>query len=49
MQLQIFTPSFVANEEYRKRVIQLGEPATVFNVGGMSIDAINSISIKKRN
>ena len=40
---------FVANEEYRKRVIQLGEnPATVFNVGGMSIDAINSISLLKK-
>ena len=36
---------FVANEEYRNRVVQLGEnPSRVFNVGGMSIDAIQSIS-----
>jgi len=32
---------FVANEEYKKRVIQLGEnPAKVFNVGGMGIENI---------
>jgi len=32
---------FVANEIYRKRVIQLGEnPRKVFNVGGMGIDTI---------
>lgn len=32
---------FVATDEYRKRVIQLGEcPSRVFNVGGMGIDAI---------
>ncbi len=36
---------FVANEKYRKRVIQLGEnPSRVFNFGGMSIDAIQSIT-----
>ncbi len=34
---------FVANEIYRKRVIQLGEnPNRVFNVGGMGIDIIKS-------
>ncbi len=42
---------FVANKIYRKRVIQLGEnPKSVFNVGGMGIDIINStkkISQKK--
>jgi len=33
---------FVANEIYRKRVIQLGEnPKSVFNVGGMGVDIIN--------
>jgi GDP/UDP-N,N'-diacetylbacillosamine 2-epimerase (hydrolysing) len=32
---------FVANEDYRNRVIQLGEhPDTVFNVGGLGVDAI---------
>ncbi|WP_041960448.1 UDP-N-acetylglucosamine 2-epimerase [Sulfurospirillum arsenophilum] len=32
---------FVANEEYKKRVIQLGEnPNKVFNVGGMGIENI---------
>ena len=35
---------FVANEEYRNRVIQLGEnPERVFNVGGLGIDAIHSL------
>lgn len=32
---------FVASEEYRRRVIQLGEdPSRVFNVGGLGVDAI---------
>lgn len=32
---------FVANEKYKKRVIQLGEnPDTVFNVGGLSSDNV---------
>jgi GDP/UDP-N,N'-diacetylbacillosamine 2-epimerase (hydrolysing) len=32
---------FVAAEEYRKRVVQLGEePERVFNVGGLGVDAI---------
>lgn len=40
---------FVANEQYKKRVIQLGEhPSRVFNVGGMSIDSINSISLMNK-
>jgi GDP/UDP-N,N'-diacetylbacillosamine 2-epimerase (hydrolysing) len=37
---------FVAAEEYRKRVIQLGEsPKNVFLVGGPGIDNINKISL----
>ncbi len=37
---------FVGNEEYRKRVIQLGEnPKTVFNVGGLGVDAIRNINL----
>lgn len=37
---------FVANEEYRRRVIQLGEdPSNVHNVGGLGADAINRISL----
>lgn len=40
---------FVAAEEYRNRVIQLGEqPARVFNVGGMGIDAIKRIELLDR-
>mgnify|MGYP001476649692 FL=1 len=32
---------FVANQQYQQRVIQLGEhPETVFNFGGLGIDAI---------
>ena len=35
---------FVANEEYRRRVLQLGEdPNLVFNVGGLGVDAILNI------
>lgn len=35
---------FVAADEYRRRVIQLGEnPDRVFNVGGMGVDAIKRI------
>lgn len=41
---------FVAAEEYRNRVIQLGEhPSRVFNVGGMGIDAIKRIELLDRN
>jgi GDP/UDP-N,N'-diacetylbacillosamine 2-epimerase (hydrolysing) len=40
---------FVAAEEYRKRVIQLGEhPDRVFNFGGMGIDAIKRIKLLNR-
>ena len=41
---------FVGNEEYRKRVIQLGEnPKTVFNVGGLGVDAIRNISLLSKS
>jgi len=37
---------FVATEEYKKRVIQLGEhPGRVFNVGGLGIDNINKLKL----
>ena len=37
---------FVANEEYRSRVIQLGEqPETVHVVGGLGVDAISSTKV----
>lgn len=37
---------FTATEEYRKRVIQLGEnPEYVFNVGGMGIENIKRLSL----
>ncbi|MCK0107311.1 UDP-N-acetylglucosamine 2-epimerase [Marinobacter sp. S0848L] len=37
---------FVAADEYRQRVIQLGEqPERVFNVGGMGIDAIKRLKL----
>lgn len=40
---------FVAADEYRRRVIQLGEhPDRVFNVGGMGIDAIKRIELMNR-
>lgn len=40
---------FVAADEYRRRVIQLGEhPDLVFNVGGMGIDAIKRIQLLTR-
>lgn len=41
---------FVAAEDYRKRVIQLGEqPERVFLVGGLGIDAINRITLLDRD
>ena len=45
---------FVAAEEYKKRVIQMGEnPKFVFNVGGLGVDAIKKIKLltkkKSRN
>lgn len=40
---------FVAMEEYRKRVIQLGEsPDRVFNVGGLGIENIKRLSLLSR-
>lgn len=40
---------FVANEEYRRRVIQLGEqPRRVFTVGGLGIDNICRLKLLKR-
>jgi GDP/UDP-N,N'-diacetylbacillosamine 2-epimerase (hydrolysing) len=40
---------FVAAEEYRRRVIQLGEqPERVFLVGGMGVDAISRLKLLER-
>ena len=40
---------FVAADEYRHRVIQLGEaPERVFQVGGLGIDNILNLKLKKR-
>lgn len=40
---------FVAAEEYRHRVIQLGEdPKSVYNVGGLGVDAIHRIQLLSR-
>ena len=40
---------FTAAEEYRRRVIQLGEPpASVFNVGGLGIDNIKKLKFMSR-
>ena len=40
---------FVAAEEYRSRVIQLGEePQSVTNVGGLGVDGINSMKLLAR-
>lgn len=40
---------FVAADEYRNRVIQLGEnPKYVFNVGGMGVDAIRRLKLLSR-
>lgn len=40
---------FVANEEYKKRIIQLGEqPQYVFNVGGFGVDYIMSQKLLNR-
>ena len=40
---------FVANEVYRKRVIQLGEnPKNVFCVGGLGVDNIKNIKLKNK-
>ena len=40
---------FVAAEEYRRRVVQLGEaPERVFLVGGMGVDGIRSVALLDR-
>lgn len=40
---------FVAADEYRRRVIQLGEhPSRVFNVGGLGVDAIKRLELLSR-
>jgi GDP/UDP-N,N'-diacetylbacillosamine 2-epimerase (hydrolysing) len=37
---------FVANDEYRCRVLQMGEnPSRVFNVGGLGVDAILNVEL----
>lgn len=41
---------FTATEEYRRRVIQLGEnPSSVFNVGGLGIDNITKLELMNKN
>ena len=41
---------FTATEEYRNRVIQLGEqPDQVFNVGGLGIDNINKLTLLSKS
>jgi GDP/UDP-N,N'-diacetylbacillosamine 2-epimerase (hydrolysing) len=41
---------FVATEQYRNRVLQLGEePKRVFCVGGMGIEAISRVSLLSKN
>ena len=40
---------FVATDEYRRRVIQLGEnPQSVFNVGGLGLDNIKKLELLSR-
>ena len=40
---------FVANEDYRRRVIQLGEqPDQVFTVGGLGLDNIERLKLLDR-
>ncbi|MDQ7043632.1 MAG: UDP-N-acetylglucosamine 2-epimerase [Sulfurimonas sp.] len=41
---------FVATEEYKRRVIQLGEhPARVFNIGGMGIENIKRLELLSKD
>jgi GDP/UDP-N,N'-diacetylbacillosamine 2-epimerase (hydrolysing) len=41
---------FVATDEYRNRVIQLGEePSSVFLVGGLGVDAISGMDLLNKN
>ena len=43
---KMYSINFVATEEYRKRIIQLGEhPSTVHLVGGMGVDAIKELKL----
>ena len=40
---------FVAAEDYRQRVLQLGEdPKMIYNVGGFGVDAINQVKLLTR-
>lgn len=41
---------FVANEQYKKRIIQLGEnPENIFNVGGLGVDAIKELKLLSKS
>lgn len=41
---------FASTEDYRRRIIQLGEsPERVFNVGGLGIENINKLKLLSRN
>lgn len=41
---------FVANDEYRRRVIQLGEtPSSVFTVGGLGLDGLARLQLLSRD
>ncbi|MFH1645555.1 MAG: UDP-N-acetylglucosamine 2-epimerase [Candidatus Omnitrophota bacterium] len=41
---------FTASEEYRRRIIQLGEhPDSIFNVGGIGVDLINRTKLLSRS
>jgi len=41
---------FTSTEEYRKRIIQLGEhPSNVYNVGGLGIENINKLHLLEKN
>ena len=41
---------FVANEIYKKRVIQLGEnPKYIYNVGGLGVDSIHNTTLIKKH
>ena len=48
--LKLSTLLFVATEEYRKRVIQLGEdPSRVFDVGALNVDALKKIKVLSKH
>lgn len=47
---KLSTLHFVACEEYRKRVVQLGEePGRVFDVGALNVDALKKIKILSKS